>query len=117
MRGDKMTRYLLTYADCICADTEDEDGGAGPLGLYDSRSDAITAALFDVWDSGIWYTRPGDWYRVDVYSYDGDGTDECEIYEDFEPIDRGDDGDVLHMDVSAQGLCIAFRGSAVTYHG
>lgn len=112
-----MTRYLLTYADCIRADTEDEDGGAGPLGLYDSRSDAIADALHDVWDSGIWYTGPGDWYRVDVYSYDGDGADACEIYETFDAIDRGDDGDVLHMHVSAEGLCIAFGGNAVVYDG
>lgn len=112
-----MARYLLTYADCIRSDTEDEDGGAGPLGLYDSRSDAIAAALFEVWDCGIWYTAPGDWYRVDVYTYDGDGTDKCEIYEDFEPIDQGDDGDVLHMDVSAKGLCIAFHGDSAVYRG
>ena len=112
-----MTRYLLTYADCIRADTEDEDGGAGPLALYDSRSDAIAAALHEIWDAGIWYTEPGCWYRVDVYSYDGCCVDECEIYETLDALDRGDDGDVLHMDVSALGLCIAFHGSSVTYHG
>lgn len=112
-----MTRYLLTYADCIRCDTEDEDGGAGALGLFDSRADAIAAALFEIWNSGIWYTDPGDWYRVDVYSYDGEIQDADDIYEDLDAIDDGDDGDVLHMGVSADGLVIAFSGDAVRYDG
>lgn len=112
-----MTRYLLTYADCIRCDTEDEDGGAGALGLFDRRADAIAAALFEIYDSGIWYTDPGDWYRVDVYSYDGEIQDADDIYETFSAIDSGYDGDVLHMDVSSAGLAIAFGGDAVRYDG
>lgn len=112
-----MTRYLLTYMSCTAEDTDHEEVHGHALSLFDREGDAVASALFELWDDGIYYTDAGDWWRIDVYTYDGPMSDPDEIYETLDAIDAGEDGDVLHMHVSAEGLCIAFRGDAAVYRG
>lgn len=87
-----MTRYLATYAY-----DDARDGGAGYVGLYADARDAVWYALQDYLSHAPDYTAP-DWYRVDVYSYDGPCSEDYEAYEDCAALDSGDDGDVLHLD-------------------
>lgn len=105
-------KYLATYAECFSEGHEDEDYAAGALCLLDSEDAAIARVVREVWDTGAGHDSPGDWARFDVYSYDGDGTDADSVYESLDAIDRGEDGDVLHVDVSAEGLRLSCHGDA-----
>lgn len=87
-----MTRYLVTYAY-----DDARDGGAGYVGLYDSARDAVSAALAE-WDRWADWPAALYWYRVDVYRYDGPCSEDYDAYEDCPALERGDDGDVLHLD-------------------
>ena len=87
-----MTSYLATYAY-----DDGGDGGAGYIGLYDRVTDAVGDALRDYMWRSLDYMSTG-WYRVDVYRYDGASLEDYEAYEDCSALDRGEDGDVLHLD-------------------
>lgn len=110
-------KYLVTFAECFKEGRENEDYYAGALALLDSESEAIALVLFELWDSGGGHDSPGDWLRYDVYSYDGDGDDADSVYETLGAIDRGDDGDVLNVDVSANGLRLSWHGDVPTVFG
>lgn len=110
-------RYLVTYAECFSEGHEDEDYTAGALCLLDSEDAAITQVVREVWGMGASHDSPGDWARYDVYIYDGDETDEDSVYETLDAIDRGEDGDVLHVDVSADGVRIDWHGGGLVTIG
>ena len=105
-------RYLVTYAECFAEGREDEDYYAGALALRDSESEAVALAVFELWDNGVGHDAPGDWLRYDVYTYDGVETDADVVYDTLDAIDRGEDGDVLHVDVSADGVRLSWHGDA-----
>lgn len=111
-------RYLVTYAECFAEGHADEDYTAGALCLLDSESEAVALVVFELWDSGgVTHDKPGDWLRYDVYRYAGDETDADSVYESLDALDRGDDGDVLHVDVSAEGLRLSWHGDVPTVFG
>lgn len=110
-------RYLVTYAECYDEGHADEDYCAGALALVDSEGEAASMVLFELWDSGAGYDKPGCWYRLDVYSYDGDDGDADSVYESLDAIDRGEDGDVLHVDLSVEGVRIDWHGAGASTIG
>ena len=91
-----MTQYLATYS------YEDGDGGgAGALGLYHAPELAVSRAVCDFRDEAPIYADEADgrvWYRVDVYTYDGDYLDADDAFEDVMDSCEAD-GDILHLDV------------------
>ena len=91
-----MTQYLATYS------YDDGDGGgASALGLYIAPELAVSRAVYDFSHEAPIYADEADgraWYRVDVFTYDGDCMDQDEAFEDVMD-SYGEDGDILHIDV------------------
>ena len=110
--------YLATFAECFSEGHKDEAYSAWALGLFDSEDAAISLVVRDLWNSGAGHDKPGDWLRYDVYSYDGEDGDADSVYESLDAIDQDEDGDVLHIDVSADGVRLdASRCGIVTLGG
>ena len=112
-----MTRYLATYDYSV---SYSDAGGAGALDLYDSVDLAITRAVWDFADNASMYMDYDDddsWYRVDVYTYDGDETDEDMAYEKLMDEIDGDNGDVLHINTSLNKIKVEIYGASFEVHG
>lgn len=112
-----MTKYLATYE---YSGGHDELGGAGALGLYDSADGAIWRAICDFRAEAGVYSDPEDddsWYRVDVYTYDGEQTDADDAHADMMDACDGEDGDVLHADVCAGVVTLEIYGARLVVRG
>ena len=107
-------RYLATYDFCT------SDMGGGAIGLFDLPDDAICAAWSHITQAALWcspddFSSDDDFYRVDVYTYFGALTDPDDIWDDLPPLYVGEDGDALHVDLSARGLSVSIAGREVTH--
>ena len=112
-----MTRYLATYDYSV---SHYDAGGAGALDLCNGVDFAITRALWDFSENAgmyIDYDDDDSWYRVDVYTYDGDETDADMAYEELMDAIDGDNGDILHINTSLNKIKIELYGASFEVHG
>lgn len=109
-----MTQYLATYS------YDDGDGGgAGALGLYYAPDLAIGRAVCDFRTEAPVYVAEYDtraWYRVDVYSYDGDYLDADDAFDDVMDSCE-DDGDILHLDTCGGEVHVEIHGYSLRVRG
>lgn len=112
-----MTRYLAAYEYSV---SHCDAGGAGALGLYSGVDFAIARAVWDFADNAQMYidnTDPDSWYRVDVYTYEGDETDADMAHEKLMDEIDGDNGDVLHINTSLNTIKVELYGANFETHG